>query len=516
MRTLQKLDNEYSNGTENKFYVCLQNNSWPLTYNNLIRRLPSNYEAKKEKDVTYLLDYVNLNLYALTCNNQSCNENQTSVFKCLQLRLNSSNNSTCLLTNNPSSFPLLILQSRMPINWDKLKPEIQPWFLVFVLGLMCLFGNSIVIFRQIFNSFKQKNYHKESQIYNSLLLSLSLADFLMGIYLVVISFEIKRKTYDTNIYYTEYRLCNALGVLNFLSSQVSISTILLVSCYRLYSVVCPFKKVKLRIAFYLIALTWILWILVAVLPVIDIEPFKTFFNIGIRYNQLSSQKHLFFFSYRNLFETIKDQMGSDSFLKFIFDAISNDSSNTVIEKAIKSFNLINYQNTTLSPFGFYNKQFYCTASTIVDNIYVKSNYFTLIFLLFNLILSFVVIAAYIAIHLSINDCQSKILYFLSKRKNSNQESVNRFHQRKAESEKVFYTITIIVITDALFWFVICIASLSKWNMHDFSKVESFDWYINDRRIFQSVMFYLISLNSIINPFIYFNRFWYSVIKKLKI
>ena len=279
MRTLQKLDNKCFNGTENNFYVCLQNNSWQLTYNNLIRRLPSSFEAKKEIDVTNLLDYVNLNLYALTCNNQSCNENQTSVFKYLKLRLNSSNNSTCLLTNDPSSF------SSQDGNWDKLKPKILLWLLVLVLGLMCLFGNSIVIFRQIFNLAKQKNYHKEIRVYNSLLLNLSLADFLMGIYLVVISFEIKRKSFVADIYFTEYRLCNALGVLNFLSSQVSMSTIFLISCFRLYSVVCPFKKVRLKIVFYVIALTWILWILVAVLPIIDIEPFETFFNIGIRYNQ---------------------------------------------------------------------------------------------------------------------------------------------------------------------------------------------------------------------------------------
>ena len=519
MRTLQKLDNECFNGTENKFYVCLQNNSWPLTYNNLIRRFPLSFETKKEKntekDVTYLLDFVNLNLYA-TCNNQSCNENKTSVFKYLKLRLNSSNNSTCSLTNDPCSLPFRIWQCGKSDNWNKLKPEIQPWFLVFVLGLMCLFGNSIVIFRQIFNLPSQRNNHKESRVYNSLLLSLCLADFLMGIYLVVISFEMKRKSYDTHIYFTEYRLCNALGVLNFLSSQVSMSTILLISCFRLYSVVCPYKKVKLRIAFYLIALTWILWILVAVIPVIDIEPFKTFFNIGIRYNQLFSQKHLFFAAYRNLFKTIKDQMRIDSFLKFIFDAISNDSSNTVIEKAIKSFNLINYQNRTLSPFGFYNKQFYCTASTIVDNIFVKSNYFTLIFLLFNLISSFVVIVAYIAIYLSISNCQSKILYFLSKRNDPNQDSVNRFQQRKAESQKVLCTITTIVLTDALFWFGICIASLSKWNMYDLTTKKSIDWYVNDRQIFESVMLYLIPLNSVLNPFIYFNQFWYSVIKKLKI
>ena len=515
MRTLQKLDNKDSNGKENNFYVCLQNNSWPLTYNNLTRRLLSSFEANKEKDVTYLLNFVNLNLYALTCNNQSCNENQTSVFKCLKSRLHSNNNSTWFLTNDPNSLPSLNLQSGKPGKWNKLNPKIRPWFLVLVLGLMCLFGNSIVIFRQIFNLPNQRNYHKEIRIYNFLLLSLCLADFLMGIYLVVISFEIKRKDFGGDIYYTEYRLCNALGVLNFLSSQVSMSTILLISCFRLYSVVCPFKRVKLKIAFSLIVLTWILWTLVAVLPVIDIEPFKTFFNIGIRYNQMLPQNHLFFASYRNLFETIKNQMRKDSFLKFIFDAISNDSSNTIIEKAIKSFNLINYQNTTLSPLGFYNKQFYCTASMIVDNIYVKSKYFTLFFLLINLISSCAVIIVYIAIYLSISDCQSKILYFLSKRNDPDQNSVNRSQQKQTENQKVFYTITIIVITDALFWFVICIASLSKWNMYDLTKEESFGWYVRDQSAFQSLMFYLIPLNSLINPFVYFHRFWYSVIEKLR-
>ena len=380
MRTLQKLENEDSNGTENSFYGCLQNNSWRLTYNNLIKRLPSSFEAKKEKNVANLLDYVNLNLYALTCNNQSCNENQTSVFKCLSLRFTSSNNSTCLLTNDPCSLFSFISQCPNTRNREKNKNKIRPWFLFLVLGLMCLFGNSIVIFRQIFNLPSQRNYHKEIRVYNSLLISLSLADFLMGIYLVVISFEIKRKTYDTDIYYTEYRLCNALGVLNFISSQVSMSTILLISWFRLYNVVCPYKKVKLRIAFYLIVLTWILWILVAVLPVIDIEPFKTFFNIGIRYNQqVSTKSNLFFAYYQILFERIKRQMRSDSCLKFIFDAINNDSSNTVIEKAIKSFNLINYHNRTWSPLGFYNKQFYCLASLIAGNSYAKSKYFTLFF-----------------------------------------------------------------------------------------------------------------------------------------
>ena len=114
MRTLQKLDNEYSNGKENNFYVCLQNNSWPLTYNSLTRRLLSSFETNKEKDVTYLLDYVNLNLYALTCKNQSCNENQAIVFKCLKSRLNSSNNSTWFLTIDPCSLPSRILQCEKP------------------------------------------------------------------------------------------------------------------------------------------------------------------------------------------------------------------------------------------------------------------------------------------------------------------------------------------------------------------------------------------------------------------
>ena len=64
----------------------------------------------------------------------------------------------------------------------------------------------------------------------------------MGIYLVVILFEIKRKDFGADIYYTEYRLCNALGVLNFLSSQVSMSTILLISCFAYIMLFVLLKK----------------------------------------------------------------------------------------------------------------------------------------------------------------------------------------------------------------------------------------------------------------------------------
>ena len=125
-----------------------------------------------------------------------------------------------------------------------------------------------------------QNEHKEIQIYHTLVLNLSLADFLMGIYLTAISFEIRSKV-DIGVYFSKYGFCNVLAIINLVSSQVSISTLFIISFYRLVGVTRPFKRQHLKSVITLIALTWIVWLVTAILPIIPLEPFKTSFTIGL-------------------------------------------------------------------------------------------------------------------------------------------------------------------------------------------------------------------------------------------
>ena len=115
----------------------------------------------------------------------------------------------------------------------------RTWFIFVLLGLLCLLGNIVVIYDKIICLRKAQNQDKEIQIYHILVLNLALADLLMGIYLTAIGFESNRKVAN-GIYSSEPNgLCNGLGIISTLSSQISLTILFIISIYRLLSVIRP-------------------------------------------------------------------------------------------------------------------------------------------------------------------------------------------------------------------------------------------------------------------------------------
>ena len=102
----------------------------------------------------------------------------------------------------------------------------------------------------------------------------------MGLYLRAVSFEIRYKV-NIGVYFSEYGFCNALAIMNVVSSQVSITTLFIISFYRLVGITRPFKRPHLKSIIRLIALTWIVWLMTAILPIILLETFKTSFTVGL-------------------------------------------------------------------------------------------------------------------------------------------------------------------------------------------------------------------------------------------
>ena len=88
----------------------------------------------------------------------------------------------------------------------------------------------------------------------------------MGIYLIAIAFEIKQKS--LGVFFSNPSLCNGLAIINIVSSQVSLTTLLNISIYRLVGVIKPFKSQHFKLAIIVIILTWMLWVVVAILPII--------------------------------------------------------------------------------------------------------------------------------------------------------------------------------------------------------------------------------------------------------
>ena len=476
-------------------------------------------KVKNEKDLLILLDDINVTLLGYSCLKHKQNflsKTRYPYYETINMSNTLCTNYTCYFSRN-----LFLMFPNFPSCKDCIKPEnlITNWIIFLVLGLVCLLGNGTVIFQQIFNFVKPSNQNKEIQIYFALVLSLSLADIFMGAYLVGIANELRQKGSNSSIYFSEYKLCNAFGIISFASSQISLSTIILISYFRLHGVIRPYKRVRRKTAVLLIIIFWIFWIVIAVLPIIDLEPFKSQFNIGIRNSSRQfKESSIFFAQYSIIFNQIgKKKFSSSNNLKYLFNAIGNYSSNTVLEKAMKSFNIIDYQTNTWSPVGHYNSQYYCSINLIVNKFYNKSNVFTLLIVISNLISCILIIIAYSLIYLNVTGYRSKLFCFLKKDDvlNESRNSIKQLKKRKAENQKLFCTITVIVVTDVAIWFGMCLMSLINWENHDLKLKNKLDAYLDVYARFQSTMLCLNPINSILNPFIYFHRFWYSRLNKLK-
>lgn len=495
---------------KSSYYQCskkLKNNETTF------KKLKNLTEINSSSDVLALLDNVNISLYGFICRNLSesfSNKSQyyfkTSNYSC--------SGSRCFFTNNPYALFPDLPTCQSCVQNTRL---IRKWFSFFVLGMICLFGNGIVIYQKIAQSFKKTHRNKEIQVYNALVLSLAMADFLMGIYLVAISFEIRRKSLNRAIYFSEFRLCNALGIINFLSCQVSLSMIVLISLYRLYGVMRPYKSVKLKLSFLLITLLWIIWITASMIPLINTEALNNVFDYGLRNNQYHVNNSTIFYSeFKEILSNFRNEANSSSDLKYVLDAVTNYPTRSVVKTAMKSFNFIN--SDVWSPVGFYNTQFYCTMSFIITKSAVEgANAFTLSIIAFNLISCIVIIVAYIVLYISVAESKPKLFCFpmTRKRSNSNNNVIEQTQQRKAENQKLFCTITVIVLTDVVVWLAMCLISLSYWDMYSVINENSLDPYLDIYAWFQSLIFCLVPINSVLNPFIYFYHFWSNLLTKRK-
>ena len=151
----------------------------------------------------------------------------------------------------------------------KVKPigENHPIYVVFIaMGIILLLGNGAAIMYEIRTLTKQSTRKaKEEIMYNMLVLNLCFADLLMGIYLIIflLSYVLE------HFYCFNFNLCNALGIISTLSIQVSTSVIVIISAYRLYSVLYPFKPIRIKVAVILMVLIWIVWLVVAIVPVFN-------------------------------------------------------------------------------------------------------------------------------------------------------------------------------------------------------------------------------------------------------
>ena len=153
---------------------------------------------------------------------------------------------------------------------------------VWLIAITACIGNGLVILGRVL-------IKEDDQIHSFLIKNLAIADTIMGIYLFIIA------TKDA-IYRGEYILhekawrsswlCSASGILSTLSSEVSVFLLTLITMDRYVCVLYPFKNrngKSVSTAYCITAVTWMVCVVLSVLPVLKIPYFGNEFyaNNGV-------------------------------------------------------------------------------------------------------------------------------------------------------------------------------------------------------------------------------------------
>ena len=498
-------------------YLIISNNTEDQQKN--ISQLSTHISSSE--DVVTLLDHVNWRMFIYSC------EDTSEDFSYSKYEIQDGcTNSSCSFTDSIDYiffFPLYCGENTSCSTFLSYF-LVTKWFIFLVLGLLSLVGNLVVIYDKIISVNERQNKEKEIQIYHALVLNLSLADLLMGIYLTAISFEIKHKV-DFGIYFSDYGLCNTLAIINAVSSQVSITTLFIISFYRLISVNRPFEKQHLKSVALVILLTWFVWLAIAILPVIPMEPFKTTFTVGLVRDYLYERDTFIEYPYFVfIFQSeIIPSFKNVTEVTSVLQAVAQFPTQEVMEKLSISLGWVDFETEKWSTVGIYDYQYSCSPDLFLfsGDYYRNANYFKLTFVLYNLITSVLISIFYILITLKVykpgkfclNQCNCCTF---RKESCGNTEFVEARNVVICdENRRMFKRISFIVLTDVLCWIPLCIASLVIWHIPLDESIQTLGEYLQYIIPFNISLLTVVPFNSILNPYIYSSHMWRRLFQKIK-
>ncbi|XP_072035536.1 uncharacterized protein [Amphiura filiformis] len=146
---------------------------------------------------------------------------------------------------------------------------------VWIVAVLAFIGNLCVLLARCF-------LREDNRIHSFFITNLAVADLLMGLYLIIIgSYDmIFRGDYILHdITWRNSPMCKICGFLSFLSSEMSVMTLSVITLDRFICIVHPFKFKNrfLGQAAILMVCLWILWITLGALPVLHTAYFGNYF-----------------------------------------------------------------------------------------------------------------------------------------------------------------------------------------------------------------------------------------------
>ena len=498
-------------------YVIVLNN----TYEQKLKIVDLSSNASSSEDVETLLDHINWKLF-LYSSVISCNNNTCSSYKLID---NCSNEACCVT----DSFDEIILHgSYCENNANDCSSTINSypvvhWYIFFVLGLISVIGNLIVIYDKAKNLRLDRNQDKQSKLYYTLVLNLALSDLLMGVYLTAISFEIKQKV-KNNHYFSKSAVCSVLGIINALSSQVSITVLFMISLYRLMGVVRPYKTQRLKVVVILLSVTWTIWLGLALLPVLPWEPFKSFFTFGITKDYRLARNS--YIEYSKVVNFVHNLLNSScvpknvTAIQLVLNAVYQYQTIPVLNKFVAAVGWLGSDPKRWFEVKNYRIHLTCAMNYITYFSYIRKSYFVVACILYNCFVSVTIAIIYTFLMYKIFqnevttftlDCLCVTCRCVTQRSTlSNWSNTTK----RTENQTLFKRISIIVVTDLLCWIPLTIASLVVSNSV-ISKLERATDGMSVHIVFDSIVLFVVPFNSVLNPVIYSYHLWERWYKALK-
>ena len=343
------------------------------------------------------------------------------------------------------------------------EPGIKAAF--WIMGFIVLLGNACVIVDTA--KFLKTQKALDFAIFQRVIvLNISIADFIMGVYLITIAAYSQVFSGIYGLVNREWRSslkCSIIGSLSVLSSEASCLFMVALTAFRLTNVCNPVASMTSSILPWKlsIAITWLLSLCLSIIPIVGVAPLYFVHSISFssKFHQNGSikvaQLKQFLCRYAILSNTtVKDYGNELESIKIFLEANLPDS-------------------LPVQMFGYYGE-----TSVCMPRFYVASGEpsweYTLSLITFNLFCFVFIAAGYLRI-------------YQRSKKSSEKVRSNRSEQQAARMQK---RIARIIATDFCCWIPICVMAYVRFGV-DFSNI-----------VYQISAVFLLPINSVLNPLLF--------------
>ncbi|XP_028413945.1 G-protein coupled receptor GRL101-like [Dendronephthya gigantea] len=168
--------------------------------------------------------------------------------------------------NNPSVSCVAKFEGGFSSCDELLKNDVLKYS-IWILGLMAFLGNFFVI---VWRSFSKDS----NRVASFLLTNLAVADFLMGVYLLIISYK---DTVWNGVYFKHdiswraSNLCIFAGVISTLSSEVSVLTLTVITLERMICIIftLKFQRWSMKKAWGIMIVVWLIGLCISIIPLLN-------------------------------------------------------------------------------------------------------------------------------------------------------------------------------------------------------------------------------------------------------